>query len=287
VLPATVEITCQLDAHVPPVSIDSSQIAQVLLNLCTNAYQAMDQQKGRIDITLSVHEFGDDAAQIHRDLKPGRYVCLHISDTGSGIDPAIVDRIFEPFFTTKSMTDGSGLGLSIVHNIVRSHDGAIVLETTRGSGSIFHIYLPAPASLEAAEASAKLNITHAPSKGSGQHLLYVDDEESLVFLTKRMLERFGYRVTGFTEAEAALQAALAADADFDLIITDHSMPVMSGIDLARELFSKLPDSRIVLVSGYLPPHDVERARSIGIHDVILKPDTVDELAAAVHRLLSS
>jgi CheY-like chemotaxis protein len=269
------------------VSIDSSQIAQLLLNLCTNAYQAMDQQKGRIDIALDVQEFGTDTAQLYRDLKPGRYVCLHISDTGSGIDPAIVDRIFEPFFTTKAMSEGSGLGLSIVHNIVRSHDGAIVLESEPGSGSTFRIYLPALANLESAETTTAGKIVTMPVRGSGQHLLYVDDEESLVFLTKRMLERFGYRVTGFTEAETALQAALADDADFDLIITDHSMPVMSGIDLARELFGKRPNSRIVLVSGYLPPRDIERARSIGIHDVILKPDTVDELAAAVHRLLST
>jgi len=286
VLPASVEINCNLQLDAPHVAIDSSQIAQVLLNLCTNAYQAMDQHKGRIDIMMNVRELGDDSVQIHRDLKPGRYVCLTISDNGSGIDAAIVDRIFEPFFTTKSVTDGSGLGLSIVHNIVRSHGGAITLESQPGVGSAFHIYLPAPDDLQPHLATGKHLKFTAPTKGSGQHLLYVDDEASLVFLTKRMLERLGYRVTGFTEADEALAAALAADADFDLIITDHSMPVMSGMDLARELFDKRPDARVVLVSGYLPPHDIERARSIGIKDVILKPDTVDELAAAVHRLLS-
>lgn len=286
VLPASVEINCQVEADAPRVSIDASQIAQVLLNLCTNAYQAMDHQKGRIDITLKVLELDNDAVHLHRDLTPGRYVCLAITDNGSGIDAAIVDRIFEPFFTTKSMTDGSGLGLSIVHNIVRSHGGAIVLESERGKGSTFYIYLPAPAHIDSTGSHSKLVAVATDNKGAGQHLLYVDDESSLVFLTKRMLERRGYRVTGFTEAEAAMQAALAPDADFDLIITDHSMPVMSGIDLARELFAKRPDIRIVLVSGYLPPHDIERARAIGIKDVILKPDTVDELANAVHRLLS-
>jgi PAS domain S-box-containing protein len=287
VLPASVEINCQLEAKVPRVSIDSSQIAQVLLNICTNAYQAMDQQKGRIDITLKLHQLNDDAMHLHRDLKPGCYVCLSISDNGSGIDPTIVDRIFEPFFTTKSMTEGSGLGLSIVHNIVRSHGGAIELDSERGKGSTFHIYLPAPETLESPETTPKHAQIDTLVKGTGQHLLYVDDEGSLVFLTKRMLERLGYRVTGFTEADEALAAALADDADFDLIITDHSMPVMTGIDLARELFAKRPDARVVLVSGYLPPHDVERARAIGIHDVLLKPDTVDELAATVHRLLSA
>jgi PAS domain S-box-containing protein len=286
VLPASVEINCEL-ASAPQISIDASQIAQVLLNLCTNAYQAMGHHKGRIDISLKLHELDGGAALVHRDLKPGRYVCLTVTDNGSGIDPAIADRIFEPFFTTKSMTEGSGLGLSIVHNIVRSHDGVITLTSKPGTGSTFHIYLPAPTSNEPIVETAKPTDISKPIKGTGQHLLYVDDEGSLVFLTKRMLERLGYRVTGFTEPDVALQAALADDADFDLIITDHAMPVMSGIDLARELFSKRPDTRVVLVSGYLPPHDIERARAIGIKDVILKPDTVDELAATVHRLLVS
>lgn len=285
-LPTTVDIHCQLHADLPLVSIDSSQIAQVLLNLCTNAYHAMEQHKGRIDITLDLHDFSATAAPPSSDLKPGRYVCLHIGDTGSGIDPAIVDRIFEPFFTTKAAGEGSGLGLSMVHNIVRSHGGAILLDTQRGIGSTFHIYLPVVPNPESTETTPAAATISAPTRGSGQHVLYVDDEEALVFLTKRMLERFGYRVTGYTEAKDALQAALADDADFDLVITDQSMPVMSGIDLARELLDKRPASRIVLVSGYLPPGDVELARSVGIQAVILKPDTIDELAAAVHRLLS-
>ncbi len=284
-LPATVDIHCRLAAKTPPVLIDSAQIAQVLLNLCTNAYQAMEQQKGRIEISLDVHEFTVAAALPSADLKPGRYVCLHVGDTGTGVDPAIADRIFEPFFTTKAVGEGSGLGLSIVHSIVRSHAGAIVLDSEPGKGSTFHIYLPAVTDVTRCEPEPTI-MSSTIAKGSGQHILYVDDEEPLVFLTTRMLERFGYRVSGYTDAEQALRAALADNSDFDLIITDQSMPGMSGTELAKELLSKRPTSRIVLVSGYLPQREIERARALGIQEVILKPDTIDGLAAAIHRLLS-
>ncbi|MGE0113297.1 MAG: PAS domain S-box protein [Steroidobacteraceae bacterium] len=284
-LPATVQIHCQFTSTLSPVMIDSAQIVQVLLNLCTNAYQAMEQQKGRIDITLDQQEF-TTANLPDADMREGRYVCLHIRDTGAGIDPAIADRIFEPFFTTKAVGEGSGLGLSIVHNIVRSHAGAIVVNSEPGQGTCFHIYLPAAMDAEHRSPQPPV-IAGNTARGSGQHILYVDDEESLVFLTTRMLERFGYRVSGYTEATAALHAALADDADFDLVITDQSMPVMSGTELARTLLNERPHSRIVLVSGYLSPQEIERAYALGFHAVILKPDTVDELAATVHRLFSA
>jgi signal transduction histidine kinase/CheY-like chemotaxis protein len=285
-LPATVEIHCALPAELPPVRVDSAQIAQLLLNLCSNAYQAMRLHKGRIDIGLSAHEFVDAASLPDRDMQAGRYVCLQVGDTGSGVAANIAERIFEPFFTTKAVGEGSGLGLSIVHNIVRNHAGFIVLDSQPGEGANFRIYLPVAAAQRQAEpvvVVAGKNI--AP--GCGQHILYLDDEESLVFLTTRMLERFGYRVSGFTDAGTALHAILAKHADFDLIISDHSMPVMSGMDLAQEILSHQPDARIMLVSGYLPPREIEQALNLGIKAVILKPDTVDELAATVHRLLAT
>lgn len=284
-LPATVDINYQFPANLPLVKIDSSQIAQVLLNLCTNAYQAMENQKGRIDITLDLHDFSTASLLPDTELQPGRYVCLHVKDTGMGIESAIADRIFEPFFTTKAVGEGSGLGLSIVHNIVRSHAGAITLESECGKGTTFHLYLPVVAGSEPSESPQTL-MRPSIATGTGQHILYVDDEEALVFLTTRMLQRFGYKVSGFTDARAALTAALAADANFDLVITDHSMPGMSGIDFAREILSQRPTSRIVLVSGYLQQAQIEQARALGIKEVMLKPDTIDELAATVHRLLS-
>ena len=285
-LPATVEIHCRMAGEVPLVKLDSSQIVQVVLNLCTNAYQAMEHQKGRIDITLDVHNFATASDLPSTDLQTGRHVCLHVRDTGVGIDPAIADRIFEPFFTTKPVGEGSGLGLSIVHGIVRNHGGAITVDSQPGRGSTFHIHLPVLMNQENTEMPSGTPVTETQC-GNGQHILYVDDEEPLVFLTKRMLERFGYRVSGFTEAEHALRAVLNDAAQFDLVITDQSMPGMTGTDLAREILRKHPHSRIMLVSGYLPPREIETARSLGIHEVLLKPDTVDELAAAVHRLLSA
>ncbi|MGC3980985.1 MAG: PAS domain S-box protein [Steroidobacteraceae bacterium] len=282
-LPASVEIDCRLATDTPPVRVDSAQIAQLLLNLCTNAYQAMPQQRGRIELALQPHEF-HAATLPSADIKPGRYLGLTITDTGTGIDPMIVDRIFEPFFTTRATGEGSGLGLAIAHNIVRNHGGAIALDSRPGGGTRCQIYLPV---LEASETTPLRQLAGDNRPGKGQHVLYVDDEEPLVFLTKRMLERFGYRVTGFTEAATALQAALADTADFDVIITDQSMPGMSGIDLARELLKQRAHSRILLVSGYLPPRDVERARAVGIQEILLKPDTIDELVNTVHRMINN
>jgi CheY-like chemotaxis protein len=219
-------------------------------------------------------------------MKPGPYLRLVVSDTGCGVDPGIADRIFEPFFTTKAAGEGSGLGLAIVHNIVRAHGGAVVFDSLPGKGTRFCIYLPVAADAPRTEPAQPLPASTA-TNGNGQHILYVDDEEALVFLTTRMLERLGYRVSGFCDAELALRAAVAHDANFDLIITDQSMPGMSGIDLAREVLVTHPKARIVLVSGYLPQSEIDVAFELGIQEVLLKPDTVDELAATVHKILSA
>lgn len=284
-LPAAVEIRCNAAASAPAVSIDASQITQVILNLCMNAYQSMRDGKGLVELTLDVQELGGDANLRNPDLHEGRYVCLRVRDTGCGIDPSIADRIFEPFFSTKPVGEGSGLGLYVVHNIVRAHGGAVCVDSILGAGSAFHIYLPV-----AAAAGHEVPTATTPPqtpRQANRHVFYVDDEEPLVFLTQRLLERFGYHVSGFTDAAAALAAFAADPGSVDLVITDYSMPGKSGTELAREMLAIRPDTHVVLVSGYLRPYEIEQARAAGIHEVILKPDTVDELAAAVHRLLAS
>lgn len=282
-LPPAVRMTCNVAAPLPPVLADGSQLAQVVFNLCTNAYQAMPNHIGRIDVALEACNVDAATALQSADLRVGRYVCLRVADDGSGMSQDVAQRIFEPFFTTKPSGEGSGLGLSIVHGIVRAHGGAITVRSEPGRGTSFCVYLPAATNVAVPEPEAE-SLPSDP--GANQHILYVDDEEALVFLTKRLLERRGYRVTGFTDANAALEAFLDEAARFDLVITDQSMPGLCGIDLAAEMLRARPETRIVLVSGYLQPDEVERARAIGTQEVVLKPNTVDELAATVHRLLS-
>ena len=283
-LPATVKMTCDLSVCAPPVLADSSQIAQVVFNLCANAYQAMPHHSGHIDVTLQVQHFDELSSLPSPDVFPGRYVCLQVTDDGCGMSSDIVQRIFEPFFTTKSSGEGSGLGLSIVHGIVRAHGGAIIVHSAVGRGTSFRIYLPTTANVGLPEPEPEP--LGALQADANQHILYVDDEEPLVFLTKRLLERRGYRVTGFTDAFAALEAFTAGDAQFDLVITDQSMPGLCGTDLALQMLQAKPNTRIVLVSGYLRPEDIDYAKSIGTSEVVLKPNTADELVATVHRLLS-
>lgn len=287
-LPASIAIECRFEPELPWVKIDDSQLGQLLLNLCTNSYQALEHDAGRIEISVNTRDVSIDDSARHSNLRPGRYVCMDVSDTGCGIDPGIAERIFEPFFTTKARGEGTGLGLSIVHSIVLGHDGAITFDSKPRVGTTFHVFLPAVHAPAKSEQSTVANAAPAPPTASGrQHILYVDDEEPLVFLTTRLLERQGYRVTGLTDAKVALAAFLAASDEFDLFITDQSMPGMRGIDLAKEVLQKKPGTQIILVSGYLRPEEVEEARAVGVREVILKPNSVDELAAAVHRIMST
>ncbi|HKQ84387.1 MAG TPA: ATP-binding protein [Steroidobacteraceae bacterium] len=284
-LPATVKVKADLHIEAPPVMVDSAQIEQVVFNLCTNAYQAMPNHVGCIDVSLSVRDVDATAAAPDAALRAGRYVCLRVADTGVGMSPETVHRIFEPFFTTKPSGEGSGLGLSIVHGIVRAHGGVINVESAPGRGTSFHVFLPADTRAQAPEPAPE-PVAMQCERGADQHILYIDDEEALVFLMQRLLERRGYQVSGFTDPAAAMEVFMADDARFDLVITDQSMPGRSGTDLARQMLAARPGTRIVLVSGYLRPEQIEAAKSIGIQEVVLKPNTVDELVATVHRLVS-
>jgi len=286
-LPAGITLNCRFAANVPPVNIDDSQINQLLLNLCTNASQAISSSSGEIEIAINTRHISVDESAQHPQLRSGTYVCMDVHDNGCGIDPIIADRVFEPFFTTKPRGEGTGLGLSIAHTIVRGHGGIITFDSKPGEGTTFHVLLPA-VTTDNYETYAPEAAAPTPARqGSQQHILYVDDEEPLVFLTKRLLERQGYRVTGFTDPNIALAKFMAHSDEFDLFITDQSMPGICGTDLAREVLSKKPDARIILVSGYLSSEEIEVARRVGVREVILKPNSVDELAAAVHRIVSA
>ena len=272
-IPAQVDIRTQLADSLPSALIDRNQVHQIITNLGINSAQAIAPGAGVIEIQLDDIQVDAALAQTSPDLHEGRYVRLRFSDSGSGIPKDILERIFEPFFTTKPPQSGTGLGLSVVRGILKNHDAAISVYSEPGKGTRFHLYFPATA----AQATPVPGAPKAPRKGRGERILYIDDEESLVLLAGRMLERMGYRVSGFTDSAQALAAFEAAPGDFDLILTDLSMPGASGMDVAKAILSIRPDIPVLLATGYVRPEDVECARAIGIREVIWKPHTVGEM----------
>ncbi len=282
-LPAGVEITTTFAADTPAVLADSTHLHQVLINLCTNAWQAMDGHSGRIDIRLDGVTLDAGTAEANVDLQPDRFARLSVTDTGAGMNAATLERIFDPFFTTKTAGQGTGLGLSVVHGIVEAHGGAITVTSELAKGSTFTLYFPAAEAPEQSAASQDAAAKPLPAAG-GQHVLYLDDEEPLVFLVTRMLERLGYRVSGYTEVEEALAVVRADPGQFDLVVTDMNMPRMSGLDVAREIARLRSDLPVVLASGYLTDELRAAAPAAGVRKLICKPNTAEELCEAVWRL---
>ena len=282
-LPAGVALAFQSAPAVPAVQADASQIHQVVLNVATNAWHAMEGQVGRIEMRLEPCQLEAGFCQAHPELRPGPHVRLSISDTGKGMDAITLGRIFEPFFTTKAPGQGTGLGLSMVHGILRSHGGGITVESEPGRGSTFHLYFPALA--EKFHATLLEPVTAATVRGHGEHILYLDDEQPLVHLAKRFLERLGYRVTGYTQPAEAVAAFSTNPQDFDLVITDFNMPGLSGMEVARQLMSIRPDVPVVMLSGFLREAEIDTARAMGIREVLLKPNTVEELISVLGPLL--
>jgi PAS domain S-box-containing protein len=281
-MPASITFKTDMDAHVPLVVGDAAQLHQVLVNLATNAAYVMSQRGGKL--TIALRRFTVDLADMRAipGLQPGAHVRLSVSDTGEGMSTAVMERIFEPFFTTKPQGQGTGLGLSVVHGIVAAHRGAITVNSIEGQGSTFHVYLPALLQ----PASANMTPAVSTERGQGQHVLYLDDEEPLVYLVKRVLERIGYRVSGFTEPQEALQAFAAAPAGYDAVITDLSMPGLSGTDFAKQILQLRSDVPVIMTSGYVRTQDRDAALKAGVRELVLKPNTVEELGGVLHKLLA-
>jgi len=278
-LPAMVSLNVDCKGDAPAVLADATQIEQILLNLCANAAHAVADiaQPGVIEVNLSAYERTEDAA--HDDLHLGRYACLTVRDNGRGMDEATRSRIFEPFFTTKPAGTGTGLGLSVVHGIVQAHEASIEVESNPGGGSTFRIYFPSVKAPIADVTAPPLDVT--PVQGKGKHLLYLDDEAAIIFLMKRLLERKGYRVSGYTEPRQALAAVRANPSEFDLVVTDYYMPGMSGLEVAQALKELRPDLPVVMASGYISEELRTKAPAVGIRELIYKPNTVEDLCEAI------
>jgi two-component system, cell cycle sensor histidine kinase and response regulator CckA len=276
-----------MGAAAPMVAADPTQMHQVLTNLCANAGQAFEDSGGSIDIELEAAVL-DVSTESVGSLLPAKYARLSVRDTGRGMDRATVERIFEPFFTTKGPDKGTGLGLAVVHGVILSHGGSIAVASETGRGTTFTIHLPAATATAEAESETKsAPDRNGAHRGSGQRILYLDDDDVLVDLAERMLERLGYRVVGFTDSSAALQALRASPDAYDLVITDMNMPGRTGLHVAREMIMIRPTLPIVLSSGHVTDELISQAKEAGVSEVLYKPNTVDEYAEAIQHLLRS
>ncbi len=281
-LPPSIDLVVDIEDKVPPVMADATQIEQALINLCTNAMHAIGTQRGTIFVKLG-STYTMPLRKERRGKSRGHHVILAVRDTGVGIDPETMERIFEPFFTTKPVGQGTGLGLAVVHGIMRTHQGSVGVQSTPGKGSGFTLYFP-PAKLAALATPVPVE----PSKvveGKGKHVMYVDDDEALVFLVDRVLTRKGFRVSTFTDPHLASLALRERAAEFDLMVTDYNMPGFCGIDLLREARVLRPGLPVALASGYVTPEIEQQAFAVGAGALIHKPNDVDELCDIVQKLV--
>ena len=287
-LPPEIELSLHLQPELPPVLADATQVEQALLNLCTNAVHAIGNRRGRIQVD-GVLVQPDQHQRENLGLAAGDYVALRVQDDGPGMDEATLPRIFEPFFTTKPVGQGTGLGLAVVHGVMRTHGGAIDVHSAPGRGSSFTLYFPvATASPQEGAATATPPAPAPepapPASRRQRHVMYVDDDEALVFLVRRLLRRRGYEVSGFTDPHEATDALRAAPGRYDLLVTDYNMPGYSGLDLVRAARAIRPDLPVALASGYVTAEIEQAALAEGARALIHKPNDVAELCATVDRL---
>ena len=274
-LPKTIEIRSSISTKFDVAMADATQVHQVLINLGSNAAHAMRERAGVLEVSLSPVEVDARLAARDPDLKPGPYVRLTVKDTGTGIPPEVLPKIFDPFFTTKPPEEGTGMGLSVVHGIVKSLDGTITVETEMGKGTTFSVFLPRV--LEDVEQG---RAALGPIAGGNERILVVDDEALQAQTLQIMLERLGYRVVAESESLKALEVFRSDPGAFDLVLTDQEMPRFSGAKLAEAVLRLRPDIPVILCTGYSETVDEETAKALGIRLFLMKPYSVRELAEA-------
>jgi two-component system cell cycle sensor histidine kinase/response regulator CckA len=282
-LPPQIELQVDSATDTPLVLADATQVEQVLLNLCTNAIHAIGTRAGQIRVELRHNQRHTLGSQERRNGLRGQHARITVSDTGCGMDAAIVERIFEPFFTTKPVGQGTGLGLSVVHGIMHAHAGLVEVSSRPDHGSSFTVLFPV------ADTPLPLATPLAPPRvsahGTGQRVMYVDDDEALVFLVNRVLKRKGYQVLTFTDPRQAIAALRADPTQIDLLVTDYNMPGYSGVDLLLDVKALCPTLPVALASGYVTPEIEQAALAAGAQALIHKPNDVDEMCDTVQQLL--
>jgi PAS domain S-box-containing protein len=280
-LPTTIEIRQNIEDEEIIAMVDPTQIHQILMNLCTNAGHAMLETGGRLTVELSALNLSAQSAERLLGLKPGPHLKLTVSDTGHGMTSEIMERIFDPFFTTKKPGEGTGMGLAVVHGIIKSHEGVITVDSELGKGTIFQILLPR---IEMRELESATETALSMPTGT-ERILFIDDEQSLVTLVKEILRRLGYEVVTKTSSREALELFRSQPEGFDLVITDQTMPYMTGIELVREIMQIRSDIPTILCTGYSETATPEKVEAAGVRELILKPLEPFSFAQTVRKVL--
>ncbi len=282
-IPSTVELKFSVPEECQDLNIsaDSTQLQQILINLCNNAVHAMEE-KGRLEVSLESVALEADALPVGRNLPVGPYVKLRVEDSGKGMPVEILGKVFDPFFTTKGVGEGTGMGLSVVHGIVESHGGFITAESTVGAGSVFEVFFP----IVHVDGFASLPVVDALPKGN-ERIIFVDDDETLVDVGRQMLAEHGYRVTAETSSRHALELFQLNPDQFDLVITDQTMPGLTGTELAEELLKIKPDLPIIICTGYSARVSADEAKQIGIREFCMKPLNLSQLIQTTRKTLDA
>ena len=280
-LPVSIDIQTDLTADTPAVLANATAVHQIIMNLGTNAWHAMRDKPGTLKVELNIVDVDTHYVISHPDLRPGAYVQLSVSDTGSGMERAVLERIFDPFFTTKPVGEGTGLGLSVVHGIMKSHDGGVYVYSRPGEGTVFRLYFPI---IELKVLPQNIETDSIP-RGQQERILFVDDEEALATIGKKILDGLGYQVTIMTNPMEALAAVRDQPDQFDLIITDLTMPAIDGLKLGSQLLHIQPGLPIILMTGYSSIMTPEKVQELGFRDFLNKPYTGRILGETVHRVL--
>jgi PAS domain S-box-containing protein len=279
-IPTTIEIKHDIHADCGVIKADPTQIHQIIMNLTTNAYHAMEKTGGQLKVALKEIKFSKYDV-IDPDMLPGPYACITVSDTGKGIDKKLTGKIFDPFYTTKEKGKGTGMGLSVVHGIVISMNGAIKVNSQPGKGTKFNVYLPVEKTFSETQGIKPT----AKTQGGTEQILLVDDEEAILTMGKKILERLGYQVTSHTSSIEALEAFRVNPDKFDLVVTDMAMPNMPGDKLAVDLVKIRSDIPILLCTGFSETMSEEKAASLGIKGFLLKPIVINDLAQKIREVL--
>lgn len=282
-LPAHIEIKSDIQSGGNRILIDPIRIHQIVMNLCTNSYHAMEEEGGLLEVKLANVKINDDQAAAIPDLRPGNYLLLTVEDNGFGIEKELLDRIFDPFFTTKERGKGTGMGLALIHGIMKESGGAVNVKSTVGIGTRFDLYFPL---LDPTYQQDSTHLFPSLKKGSG-HILFVDDEKEIVHMGKQMLEFLGYKVTTCTSSVEAFELIEATPDSFDLVITDQTMPVMSGTQLTKNLHSIRSDMPVIICTGHSTVVNSATASQFGASGFIMKPHTLQKFSDAIHNIHSN
>ncbi len=279
-IPATIEINLDVNPSCGSIYADPTQIHQILINLCTNAYHAMEYSGGKLNIKLEEVHISESDISKYEDLNPGNYAYLSVKDNGCGIDDETVEKIFDPYFTTKKVGKGTGIGLSIVQGIIKSHKGSVSVESNIGKGTVFHVFFPIVKENTTIEGNDARELA-----GGQENILVIDDQQEFIEMAKDMIEMLGYHVTVCQDSMNALELFQEDPMQFDLVVTDQTMPGLTGLDLAQKMLKIRPDFPIILCTGYSNELTNETIRDKGLKKMIHKPLVVEDLSDALRRTL--